>query len=183
MRASKKAKKYLQDLQTLKGVGARKKQQVEDALKLVTGLQKGIDTTRLLSGIQEDRQNQKTLTQEETAAASATGALPAGGKAQKGDTNRASLRLYKEGIPITEIAIQRGLTLNTVESHLASFIPTGEIDVKDLVPAHKIDPILSAIRTIGGTSLGPIKSKLGEDYSFGEIRAVLTWSRLPPSGT
>jgi hypothetical protein len=176
MRASKKAKKYLQDLQTLKGVGARKKQQVEDALKLVTGLQKGMDTTRLLSGIQEDRQNQKAGSEEETAVRSS-------GKPQKGDTNRASLKLYKEGTSIAEIATQRGLTLSTVESHLASFIPTGEIDVKDLVPEHKIDPILSAIRTIGGTSLGPIKSKLGEDYSFGEIRAVLTWSRLTPSAT
>jgi len=175
MRASKKAKKYLQDLQTLKLVAVRKKQQVEDALKLVNGLQKGIDTTRLLSGLYEDRHSQKAATGEEAAEPKVSG------KPQKGDTNRASLRLYKEGVSISEIATQRGLTLSTVESHLASFIPTGEVDIKELVPPHKIAPILSAIRTLGGTSLGPIKSKLGEDYSFGEIRAVLTWSRSIPS--
>ena len=178
MRASKKAKKYLQDLQTLKLVFTRKRQQVEDADKLISGLQKGIDTTRLLSGLQEDRQNRQTAAEEE--AEQETGPKISG-KPQKGDTNRTTLRLYKEGTSITEIAALRNLTQSTVESHLASFIPTGEIDLKDLVPEHKIESILSAIRTIGGASLGPIKSKLGEDYSFGEIRAVLTWSKFNPS--
>jgi hypothetical protein len=178
MRASKKAKKYLQDLQTLKLVFTRKRQQVEDADKLISGLQKGIDTTRLLSGLQEDRQNRQTVAEEE---AEQEAGPKASGKPQKGDTNRTTLRLYKEGTSITEIAALRNLTQSTVESHLASFIPTGEIDLKDLVPEHKIESILSAIRSIGGSSLGPIKSKLGEDYSFGEIRAVLTWSKFNPS--
>ncbi len=178
MRASKKAKKYLQDLQTLKLVFTRKKQQVEDADKLITGLQKGIDTTRLLSGLQEDRQSRQTAAEEE--AEQETGPKTAG-KPQKGDTNRTTLRLYKEGTSITEIATVRNLSQSTVESHLASFIPTGEIELKDLVPEHKIGSILSAIKSVGGSSLGPIKSKLGEDYSFGEIRAVLTWSKFNPS--
>lgn len=196
MRASKKAKKYLQDLSTLKLICTRKKQQVDDALKIVSGLQKGIDTTRLLSGIQEDRQNRQAGHEEEaeqetgqepSPKTSGTGpkTAPAGPttKPQKGDTNRTSLRLYKEGLPLPEIATQRGLTLSTVESHLASFIPTGEIDLKDLVPDHKIEPILSAIRLVGGSTLGPIKSQLGEGYSFGEIKAVMAWSKSTPSAS
>src|SRR5260221_2140733 len=174
MRASKKAKKYLQDLQILKLVCNRKKQQVDDALKIVSGLQKGIDTTRLLSGIQEDRQNRQTAVEAE---ANQEAGPKTPGKPQKGDTNRVSLRLYKEGIPLADIATQRGLSLSTIENHLASFIPTGEMAITELVPGHKIESILSAIRLVGGSSLGPIKSKLGEDYSFGEIRAVLTWSK------
>ncbi|HTI91078.1 MAG TPA: helix-turn-helix domain-containing protein [Puia sp.] len=178
MRTSKKAKKYLQDLQTLKLVFTRKKQQVEDADKLVSGLQKGIDTTRLLSGLQEDRQSRQAAAEVE---AEQEAGPKTSGKPQKGDTNRTTLRLYKEGTSITEIATLRNLTQSTVESHLASFIPTGEIDLKDLVPEHKIESILTAIKSIGGSSLGPIKSKLGEDYSFGEIRAVLTWSKFNTS--
>jgi hypothetical protein len=175
MRASKKAKKYLQDLQTLKLVFTRKKQQVEDADKLVSGLQKGIDTTHLLSSLQEDRQNRQTAAEEE--ADKETGPKTSG-KTQKGDTNRTTLRLYKEGRSITDIATLRNLNQSTIESHLASFIPTGEIELKDLVPEHKIGSILSAIKSVGGSAMGPIKSKLGEDYSFGEIRAVLTWSKF-----
>jgi uncharacterized protein YpbB len=170
IRASKKAKKYLQELKTLQLVCTRKHQQVTDALKIVSGLQKGIDTTQLLSDIQEDRLNQQQQQQEEI-----DNKPP--GKPQKGDTNRTSLRLYREGISIAEIASRRGLSLSTIEGHLASFIPTGEIDVKELVPDDKIQAILSAIRSVGGSSLGPIKSRLGEGYSFGEIRAVMTWSR------
>jgi hypothetical protein len=73
------------------------------------------------------------------------------------------------------------MALTTVEGHLASFIPTGEIDVRQLVPEQKIAPILSVIREIGGSALGPMKSKLGSDYSFSEIKAVLSYSRSIPS--
>ncbi|WP_431211309.1 helix-turn-helix domain-containing protein [Puia sp. P3] len=102
------------------------------------------------------------------------------GKPQKGDTQRTSLRLYREGVSISDIATQRGLSTGTIEGHLASFIPTGEIDVKQLVPEDKIQTILTAIRSVGGSAPGPIKSRLGDGYSFGEIRAVMTWSRSTP---
>jgi len=173
IRASKKAKKYLQELKTLQLVCSRKQQQVDDALKIVAGLQKGIDATRLLSTIQEDRLNQQERQEETDPRAS--------GKPQKGDTQRTSLRLYKEGISISDIATQRGLSPGTIEGHLTSFIPTGEIEVTELVPEDKIQTILSAIRSVGGSAPGPIKSRLGEGYSFGEIRAVMTWSRATPT--
>lgn len=175
--ARQKTKKYLQDLRALQTFFLRKRQQLEDSLKIVTGLQKGEDTGRLLDNLDEDRK-------QRTPPASAT-EQEASAKPQKGDTHRTSLRLYKEGIPINEIAAQRGLTATTVESHLASFIPTGEIDIKELVPEEKIPPILSAIREIGGSALGPIRTRLGAGYSFGEIRAVMNYSRLiiPSAGS
>lgn len=175
IRASKKAKKYLQELKTLQLICNRKKQQVDDALKIVAGLREGISTDRLLNTIEEERQKTQ-------AAANSDDTEPGtSGKPQKGDTNRATLRLYKDGNTIEQIAIQRNLTRSTIESHLASFIPTGEIDVKELVPSHKIAPILTAIRSTGGSSLGILKSQLGENYTFAEIKAVIAWSRtLPP---
>ncbi len=94
-------------------------------------------------------------------------------KPQKGETNRVSLELYKQGRSIDEIAVQRGLTRSTVEGHLATFILTGEVKVGELVPEHKLAPILSAIKEVGESALGPIRSKLGNDYSFGEIRAAM----------
>jgi len=189
IRASKKAKKYLQELKTLQLICSRKHQQVSDALKIVSGLQKGIDTTTLLSDIQENRlsqQQQQEETNTQTSGTRNTDLHTSGtrntdlhtpGKPQKGDTNRTTLRLYREGVPVADIATQRGLSLSTIEGHLASFIPTGEIDVKELVPEKKIPTILSAIRSVGGASIGPIKSQLGDGYSFGEIRAVMAWSR------
>jgi DNA-binding NarL/FixJ family response regulator len=185
IRIKQKVKKYLQTLQELKILFTRKKQQIEEALQVVVGLTKGIDTTNLLAELQEQRKAREAASETETAsqADGATGAQAGSttgsgaGKPQKGDTNRISLRLYKEGISIAEIATRRNLALTTVESHLASFIPTGEIDIKELVPENKMTAIIAAIKEIGGTALGPIKSRLGEAYSFGEIRCVMNYLR------
>ena len=198
MKAKKKAKKYLQTLLELKLIGLRKKQQLEDALQMVTGLQKGVDTTHLLSSLQEKKNNPGTgapgehtgegygsATDEgngpvsgQAYGPSSEGHRPAsGGRPKKGDTNRISLQMHKEGVSIADISSRRGLARTTIESHLASFIPTGEIDIKDLVPAAKIAPIVAAIEDVGGSALGPIKSRLGDNFSFGEIRSVMYYLR------
>ena len=166
LRAKQKTKKYLHEIQLLRGHCIRKKLQVDEAVKLVGGLQKGLDANSLLSGLQQDRKSRTETTP-----------APAAAKTQKGDTSRITLGLYKEGLPIAAIATQRGLTASTIESHLASFILTGEISVDELVPQHKIEPILAAIRELGGAALGPIRSKLGNDYSFSEIKAVINHFR------
>jgi DNA repair exonuclease SbcCD ATPase subunit len=194
IRIQKKIKKYLTELQELKAMLTRKKQQLEDALQMVDGLQKGLDTTQLLSGLQEARKNRETLPSTSTATTTptrtgavtppATGKTPsASGKTPKGETHRISLHLYKAGIPVTEIAARRNLAVSTVESHLASFIPTGEIDIKELVPEDKIDTIRATFSELGNTTLNALKAKLGDRYSFGEIRAVLAAIRTTDSST
>ena len=175
MRIKAKAKKYVQTLQALKTISLRKKQQIEDALQLISGLQQGIDPTRLLDQLASNHAAGSSATDHTATPAEPSPA--ASGRPQKGDSHRISLRLYKEGVAVREIAARRGLNETTVESHLASFIPTGEIDIKELVPEHKIDRIAAAITAVGGSALGPIKSKLGEDVSFGEIRAVMSHLR------
>ncbi len=91
------------------------------------------------------------------------------------DTKLQSLELFRQGIPVSEIARMRDLTSGTIEGHLAFFIPTGEIMVTDLVAPEKIPVIKAAIRKIGGNAAAPIKEALGEDYTFGEIRAVMNY--------
>jgi hypothetical protein len=172
LRVKQKAKKYLQEMQALTILCVRKKQQVEDALKLVQGLQKGVAAGELLSGWQEERKSREVLN------GSAGDATAGGGEAilakpRKGDTNRISLGMFREGIAIAEIASRRDLSISTIEGHLASFIGSGEVDVKELVPEHKIASILDAIKAVGATALGPIRGRLGDGYSFGEIKAVL----------
>jgi len=188
VRIQKKTKKYLAELLELKAMLTRKKQQLEEALQMVDGLQKGLDTTQLLSGLQEARKNREAPPPTETATtppqaattAAATPATPTSGKSAKtlkGDTHRISLHLYKAGIPVTEIAARRNLAVTTVEGHLASFIPTGEIDIKELVPEDKMETIRTTFSELGNTTLNALKAKLGDQYSFGEIRAVLTFIR------
>ncbi len=90
------------------------------------------------------------------------------------DTYTLSLKLFKQGKSIDEIAKLRDLAKSTIENHLTKFIPTGDISIEEIVPIEKIQAIRDAITEVfDGKSTGPVKELLGDDYSYGEIRAVL----------
>ena len=89
------------------------------------------------------------------------------------DTYAISLQLFKSDMSIEEIAAERGLKRSTVENHLVRFIPTGEVSVDELVESEKIEAIRNALFEINpANGLSPIKEFLGDEYSYGEIRAV-----------
>ncbi len=91
------------------------------------------------------------------------------------DTYRISLDLFRDGRSIADIAQERGVQSSTVENHLARFITTGEIELKELVPLHKVEPIREAVLKFNDSgALSPIKEFLGEEYTYGEIRAVIS---------
>ena len=60
-----------------------------------------------------------------------------------------------------------------LEHVITNFIVSGEIKVTEIVEEEKIPAIKLAIKNVGDQKLTPIKEFLGENYSFGEIRAVL----------
>ncbi|HZE84186.1 MAG TPA: helix-turn-helix domain-containing protein, partial [Puia sp.] len=181
MRIRQRAKKYLETLAELKMVFTRKKQQLEQAVQIVPGLKKNMDRGSLLSILQQQKKANADAHMQAGQAGTEGGSAPGGtpatakGKAPKGETHRISLGLFREGVPVAEIAARRGMAMTTIEGHLASFILSGEIDIRELVPEHKKDKILSAIRELGASSVNPIKARLGDACSFGEIRAVLNY--------
>jgi ATP-dependent DNA helicase RecQ len=91
----------------------------------------------------------------------------------KRSTFEVSLDMFRDGKAIDQIARERDLTTSTVEGHLALFIPMGKVRVEELVPESKIEPIREAIGKHGDDAVGPIKTELGDDYTYGEIRAVI----------
>ncbi len=85
-----------------------------------------------------------------------------------------SLDMFRSGLSISEIAEARDLAVGTIETHLVRFIPSGEVGIEDLVDTEKIEPIKNAIvRINSGYAVAPVKEFLGEDYTYGEIRAVM----------
>lgn len=90
------------------------------------------------------------------------------------DTYHYSLEMFQSGLSVAEIAKQREMTRSTIETHLIRFIPSGEIQLEDIVQRNKIEPIKQAIIEFSDIgALSPIKESLGENFSYGEIRAVL----------
>lgn len=94
-------------------------------------------------------------------------------KVEKGASLLTTLELFKEGKSIAEIATVRNLAVSTVEGHLAQFVKEGKLEITQLVAEDKVSSILKVIDVVGSESLGAIKHRLGEEYSYNEIRAVL----------
>lgn len=93
----------------------------------------------------------------------------------KPDTREESLRLYREGMTIADIAQGRDLTIQTIEGHLAQYVQLGQIGIEELVKPDAIGLIEAAIKDTNGVSLTAIKEKVGNSISYGEIRLVLAW--------
>ena len=92
---------------------------------------------------------------------------------KKGDTHAETYELYKKGKSVAGIAKDRNLTVGTIETHLAKFVRRGDIKIEELVSPEKIIIIESAVKEYRNGSITPIKQKLGDDISFGEIRLVM----------
>jgi hypothetical protein len=96
-------------------------------------------------------------------------------KKEKGETYKETLLLYAQGKSIEEIAVDRGLTVTTVEGHFAKLIQQGEINISKVLPPQKLFPILEAIKNQTEPGLTNLKAALGDNFSFGEIRMALAY--------
>ena len=98
------------------------------------------------------------------------------GKAVKGDTQKESLRLFKEGKSIEAISTERNLAPSTIIGHLTTFIPSGEIDISDLVEPGQLKKLNVILDNIPKEkTLSEIKQLVGDNFSYHEIRTVLAW--------
>ncbi|PHS66724.1 MAG: helicase [Flavobacterium sp.] len=92
---------------------------------------------------------------------------------KKEDTKLLSLKMFKEGKSISEIATLRGFVSGTIEGHLASFISTGEMDIYDLISEEKFLKIQNKIKELKYEGLTDLRTQLKDAYSFSELRMVV----------
>lgn len=91
------------------------------------------------------------------------------------NTRAVSLDLFKKGNTVAEIAGIRQLSPSTIEAHLIFYVEDGRLKITDLVSDEKISRISGAVEKYGHFPIFPIKESLGEDVSYGEIRAVISY--------
>lgn len=96
-------------------------------------------------------------------------------KKEKVDTKRVSFELFKQNWSVEDIAAERGLTVGTIETHLAHYVETGELDIHELIPDDKIAAISKYAAENEFSSLSQIKQALSDDISWHEIRTVVKW--------
>lgn len=102
-----------------------------------------------------------------------TGAIEIPLKKEKADTKKLSFDLFNEGKTIEEIAEERGLTTSTIETHLAHYIATGELEIFDIFPKEKINKVIDYFMENKQVTLNEAKAALGEDITYAELRAAL----------
>ncbi|HEX2935548.1 MAG TPA: helix-turn-helix domain-containing protein [Bacteroidales bacterium] len=93
--------------------------------------------------------------------------------APKINTKQKSFELYCSGRTIEEIAAERGMSVTTIEGHLAHYIGIGELEVTKVVDSDKLQRISEYFISAQSTKLGPAKAALGDNVSWGELRFVL----------
>ena len=96
-------------------------------------------------------------------------------KKEKGGTYKDTLELYKQGKKPEEIASIRNLATSTIKGHFARWIASGEIDLRDVLPAEKITRLSELLQNTGSVNYGELKEKLGDEYDSGDIRMVLSY--------
>lgn len=95
-------------------------------------------------------------------------------KEAKKPTKQISFELFKKGLSIKEIAKERSLTVGTIENHLANYIPTGDLDVLELIELKRYKNIRNQIEEAGEVKgLTALKEKVDADITYMELKMVL----------
>lgn len=93
---------------------------------------------------------------------------------KKTGTKEQTYLLYKQGIPLLDIAKQRNMALTTIEGHLTDYIAKGEIDIDNLVDKQKQEKINEALNNFNQTlGITPIKNSLPNDITYSDIRYMI----------
>ena len=167
MYVKKKTIRYIKDLRELIRQFEKRKKQFEVVAKMVAALDGATDESGLMASVEYLHQPVVTNMPE-----------IARKKTERGESNRISLQMFKDGMSITDIAMARSLVVSTIESHLTEFITTGEIDVLDIVDEKKLQKILSILQDQPTLQSSAIREQLGSHISYGEIRAAIKYKQM-----
>jgi len=92
---------------------------------------------------------------------------------KKGSSNTLSLKLFKTGMSIAEIAESRGLVIGTITSHLSQFIKTGEVKIEELMPKKRYQELQNSVGEAKFKSLLELKSKVDDKFTYSELQMLL----------
>jgi ATP-dependent DNA helicase RecQ len=86
-------------------------------------------------------------------------------------TVQETLRMFRLGHSVEQIATQRGLVVGTIYGHLEQAIQAGEsLDINRLITAEQQTQMASAFDQTGFGNLSGTKELLGDLYDYGQLR-------------
>jgi hypothetical protein len=89
-------------------------------------------------------------------------------------SHQISLQLFQSGKTIEQIAKERNMSQLTIAGHLSKCIEDKELNVELLVGEDKIETISKYFKTATDFRLTPAKEQLGDNFTFNDIKWVLS---------
>jgi hypothetical protein len=175
MKIKSKTKKYVKELYELKHQVERRRFQLQNLANISNAMLEPGNTENIQKAVEALQKPLMIDANDEQAIVKK--------KTQKGETQRISLQLFKEGNSMVEIAKQRDLAFSTIEGHLAGFVTTGEIDILDIIDEIKLGKILALIEENPAMTSSELKKHLGDDFSYNQVKAVMNYRALRAENT
>ena len=164
MKGVKNVKTYVKELNELEMLYDNQNKQILKLTMLVRSSAKGQELTK--SALRENPHYKAVAKPEKK------------GKEDKTPTATISYEMYKQGKSIEEIAKARGFVGGTVLGHMSKFVASGVLDVLQFIKPKRVELIIKKYHE-GFESSGELKSELGEDFTYPEIKLALAhMSRL-----
>ena len=99
-------------------------------------------------------------------------------KPPKPDTKQVSLDLFNTGKTVAEIAVLRGLTAGTIETHLAHFIASGDLHITQVMPEKSIADIKAFFANHPTANNTEAFAHFSGSYSYNDLRMVVSDLKL-----
>jgi nucleoside-triphosphatase THEP1 len=93
-------------------------------------------------------------------------------KAPKGETYRITLDMFRKLKDVGAVAKERSLANSTIEGHLAAAVSDGSLNILEILTKKRLDEIKNVFSIYGSDSLATIKEKMGNEFSYGELKLV-----------
>lgn len=88
-------------------------------------------------------------------------------------TSEISLKMFRQTQSIALVAQKRNLANSTIESHLAKCIENSLIDIDEIIDGHTYSEIAQCIKNNNTHTINEIRSRLNNQFSYGQIKMVL----------
>ena len=96
---------------------------------------------------------------------------PRATRSRMNDTTRETLKRFRDGQGVKEIADHRGLTTGTICGHLATAVEAGEaIDLDRLMTAAEQEEVAAAFAKFGWGNITGVRETLGARFDYGVLR-------------
>ncbi len=91
---------------------------------------------------------------------------------KKGESDKESYKLFKNGLSVAEISRERGLVTGTIETHLMKFVASGELNITDLIPKEKYIALKKIMKETKYENITDLKRKIENKFTYNEMRMV-----------